>query len=170
MKSLHPDASALAGYVIGVLEPREIDRVDRHVRVCEACAVALSREARAETRLRAALDQGRGAKVVRLPQRRTPARRPVAANALAAAAALVLAWGFAVDRGPRGAQVGRAAALGSDGALVCELDREEPLCRGPATIVRQSLGAPADRAVDRAYEGDVCRMPTGGLCRADRIP
>jgi hypothetical protein len=83
----------------------------------------------------------------------------------------VLAWGFAAERGSRGGRVGGAATALGEGALVCELDADEALCRGPARIVRQSLLAPEDLSVDRAYDGEVCRLPAGAVCRlSDRSP
>jgi anti-sigma factor RsiW len=172
MRSLHADGDVLARYVIGLLDTGELDRVERHVATCDECARALGAEARAETRLRAtiaALERPTGGKVVALPRRAAapapaPRSRSGFANGFAAAAALVLAVWSLGARGPAAVPGVSAAAMAriSDGVLLCELDRVEPLCRAP-TPGGQSLATPDD--LGAAVEGNICRAPIG-VCRA----
>jgi len=154
MNTRHPIADELELYVLGALEGDVAARLERHVRRCPPCAVALAEEARLETTLRALVAARRApAKVVPLPVPAAPERsRPGLSGTLAAAAAILLSvWGLGSAH--RVSTGGPAAVVAGEGP-VCELEGEVPLCPWPAAMA--SMAVPAT-----PVEGgtDICRAP-----------
>jgi anti-sigma factor RsiW len=156
----HPRPDELELYVLGALDRETALRLERHVRRCSPCAAALAEEARVETTLRElvpAVGQA-PAKVVRLP-RPAPPPRPRAgfSGALGAAAAILVAvWGLGGERGgaPGTRALGAAVAGPNEGpALVCELEREAPLCPWPAALASMPALAAAEEGTN------ICRAP-----------
>ena len=111
----HATAAEMEAYVMGALEPSRIEAFEAHCAGCEACAAALSGEARLEVAFET---------VARRPSR-LPVARPMrvamyGAAGLAAMAAAVLLW---FGHAPASAAAGEGTAAAGhhsmeDGAIL----------------------------------------------------
>jgi len=178
-------------YIVDMLGTPDKARVERHASSCERCAMALAEEARAELGLRElvatlnasaarATDSVGSAQVPRPRARASESRARrnglewVAHLPMAAAVLAGVVWSFETGRSaqryepePPGAVLASIASnAGNTQGLMCEIEREEPLCRSSSTsasaVDLQSL--PASETLFENLLENSCTLRAAGIC------